>query len=135
MQDDETRLRAQGRRALMQMHALAVSLLSYGTALPRELRIHLDTFSADLAAAIEDVTGARPASTSPADMSFLTVTEIADLARVSKMTIYRLIKDGELDAIRMGSIFRIPQAAARKLLGEIPQPPGEGPYGKECPDR
>jgi excisionase family DNA binding protein len=127
MQNDEARLRAQDPAALMQMHALAVGLLSYGTALPRELGIYLDTFGADLAAAIEDMTGTRPASRSRGDMRLLTVAEVAGLARVSKMTIYRLIRAGELDTIRMGTIYRIPQAAARKLLGETPQPSGQGP--------
>lgn len=38
---------------------------------------------------------------------FLTVTEVADLLRVSSMTIYRLIKDGELAAVRVGKSYRL----------------------------
>lgn len=38
---------------------------------------------------------------------FLTVTEVSDLLRVSSMTIYRLIKDGELPAVRIGKSYRL----------------------------
>lgn len=38
---------------------------------------------------------------------FLTVNEVADLLRVSSMTIYRLIKDGELPAVRVGKSYRL----------------------------
>jgi excisionase family DNA binding protein len=38
---------------------------------------------------------------------FLTVNEVAELLRVSSMTIYRLIKDGELPAVRVGKSYRL----------------------------
>lgn len=47
---------------------------------------------------------------------FMTVTEVADVMRVSKMTVYRLIHAGELPAIRVGKSFRVPQAAVDHLL-------------------
>lgn len=40
----------------------------------------------------------------------LTVAEVADLLRVSNMTVYRLIKAGQIGAIRVGKNYRIPQA-------------------------
>lgn len=40
----------------------------------------------------------------------LTVAEVAGLLRVSNMTVYRLIKNGELSAIRVGKNYRIRQA-------------------------
>lgn len=40
---------------------------------------------------------------------FLTVQEVADLMRVSSMTVYRLIKSGELRAARVGRSFRVRQ--------------------------
>ncbi len=40
----------------------------------------------------------------------LTVAEVADLLRVSNMTVYRLIKGGQIGAIRVGKNYRIPQA-------------------------
>ena len=38
---------------------------------------------------------------------FLTPQEVADLLRVSSMTVYRLIKAGELRAVRVGKAYRI----------------------------
>lgn len=37
----------------------------------------------------------------------LTVGEVASLMRVSNMTVYRLIKSGQLAAIRVGKNYRI----------------------------
>ena len=37
----------------------------------------------------------------------LTVGEVAALMRVSNMTVYRLIKSGQLSAIRVGKNYRI----------------------------
>ena len=38
---------------------------------------------------------------------FMTVSEVADLMRVSSMTVYRLIKAGEIRAARVGKSYRI----------------------------
>lgn len=38
---------------------------------------------------------------------FLTVQEVADMLRVSSMTVYRLIKAGDLQAVRVGRSFRV----------------------------
>jgi excisionase family DNA binding protein len=38
---------------------------------------------------------------------FLTVQEVAELMRVSSMTVYRLIKAGDLPAVRVGRSFRV----------------------------
>jgi excisionase family DNA binding protein len=45
----------------------------------------------------------------------LTVAEVAALVRVSKMTIYRMIRKGELPAIAVGKSFRIPIEDVRRL--------------------
>jgi excisionase family DNA binding protein len=36
----------------------------------------------------------------------LTATEVADLMRVSRMTVYRLIKSGEMPSLRVGKGYR-----------------------------
>lgn len=46
----------------------------------------------------------------------LTVAEVADLLRVSNMTVYRLIKAGQIGAIRVGKNYRIPQADLDEYL-------------------
>jgi excisionase family DNA binding protein len=38
---------------------------------------------------------------------FLTVQEVAQLLRVSSMTVYRLIKAGDLPAVRVGRSFQV----------------------------
>jgi excisionase family DNA binding protein len=38
---------------------------------------------------------------------FLTVQEVATLMRVSSMTVYRLIKAGELASVRVGKSYRV----------------------------
>jgi excisionase family DNA binding protein len=50
------------------------------------------------------------ASNIPGDISevkFLTVAEVASVMRVSKMTVYRLVHNGELPAVRVGRSFRV----------------------------
>ena len=46
-------------------------------------------------------------ATSSARPRLLTPAEVAELLRVSSMTVYRLIKSGELRAARIGKSFRI----------------------------
>lgn len=38
---------------------------------------------------------------------FMTVAEVAQLMRVSTMTVYRLIKAGDLPAVRVGKSYRL----------------------------
>jgi excisionase family DNA binding protein len=50
------------------------------------------------------------------DLAFLTVSEVAEVMRVSKMTVYRMVKTGELPATRIGRSFRVPAKAVRDYL-------------------
>ena len=45
------------------------------------------------------------------------VAEVASLMRVSKMTVYRLVHNGELPAVRVGRSFRVHAKAVHDLLG------------------
>jgi len=51
-------------------------------------------------------------------VTFLTVAEVAALMRVSKMSVYRLIHSGELEAVRFGRSFRVPETAVTAYLRE-----------------
>jgi excisionase family DNA binding protein len=51
-------------------------------------------------------------------VSFLTVAEVAAIMRVSKMTVYRLVHNGELAAVRVGRSFRVPEPAVRDYLAD-----------------
>ncbi len=48
-----------------------------------------------------------PLTQSHAGARFLTVSEVADTLRVSTMTVYRLIKGGQLPAVRVGKAYRV----------------------------
>jgi excisionase family DNA binding protein len=50
--------------------------------------------------------------------SFLTVAEVADMLRVSRMTVYRWVHAGDLPAVRFGRSFRVPQAAVDSFMAE-----------------
>lgn len=68
--------------------------------------------------------GAAPAARKPesgtgdnlARAQFLTVAEVAAAMRVSKMTVYRLVHNGELPAVRVGRSFRVPEDAVHEYL-------------------
>ena len=51
----------------------------------------------------------------------LTVSEVADVLRVSTMTVYRLIQSGEITAIRVGKSYRISEPELQDYLasGEV----------------
>jgi len=46
----------------------------------------------------------------------LTVAEVASTMRVSNMTVYRLIKSGELAALRVGKSYRIRESDVDRYL-------------------
>ena len=50
------------------------------------------------------------------EVRFLTVAEVAAMMRVSKMTVYRLVHNGEMPAVRVGRSFRVPEQAVHDYL-------------------
>ena len=50
--------------------------------------------------------------------SLLTVAEVASAMRVSTMTVYRLIKSGELPAVRVGQNYRVRGTDVERYLAE-----------------
>lgn len=61
-------------------------------------------------------TNRPPADSAVLQQKFLTVAELAATMRVSKMTIYRAVNLGDLEAVRHGRTIRIPEAAAAAYL-------------------
>jgi excisionase family DNA binding protein len=49
---------------------------------------------------------------------FLKVAEVAASLRVSRMSVYRLIHAGDLEAVRFGRNFRVPEHAVNAYLRE-----------------
>lgn len=39
---------------------------------------------------------------------YYTVEEVAEMFRISKMTVYRMVRAGEIKSIRIGTLIRIP---------------------------
>ena len=60
--------------------------------------------------------GVIPIGGDLSSVRFLTVAEVAALMRVSKMSVYRLIHAGELEAVRFGRSFRVPDRAVHAYL-------------------
>ncbi|WP_124055307.1 helix-turn-helix domain-containing protein [Arcanobacterium ihumii] len=52
----------------------------------------------------------------PSAPQFFTVAEVAEITRVSRMTVYRMVHAGELPAVRVGSSYRVPRSALDQLL-------------------
>lgn len=52
----------------------------------------------------------------PASSNFLTIEEVAQVLRVSKMTVYRLVQTHEIDAVRFGRLYRVPQEAVDSYI-------------------
>ena len=48
--------------------------------------------------------------------TFLTVAEVADMLRVSRMTVYRWVHAGDMPAVRFGRSFRVPSAAVETFM-------------------
>ena len=52
------------------------------------------------------------------EVRFVTVNEVAEALRVSRMTVYRLIKQGELPALRVGRGYRIREEDVHRYLND-----------------
>jgi excisionase family DNA binding protein len=46
---------------------------------------------------------------------FMTVPEVALILRVSKMTVYRLVRSEELESIKVGRSYRVRTSSLRKI--------------------
>ena len=55
-------------------------------------------------------------SEQPGRVRYLTVAEVAEVMRVSNMTVYRLLHSGDLPGVRVGRSFRVPQDALDHYL-------------------
>ena len=58
------------------------------------------------------MTGSSPY---PAEARFLTIFEAAAIMRVSKQTVYRLVRARDLEAIKVSGSYRIPDQALSRL--------------------
>lgn len=50
------------------------------------------------------------------EVKLMTVAEVASVMRVSKMTVYRLVHNGDLPAVRVGRSFRVTEEDVNEYL-------------------
>jgi excisionase family DNA binding protein len=50
------------------------------------------------------------------DLDFMSVREVAERLKVSRMTVHRIIKSGELPAYQIGRLFRISKTDVETYL-------------------
>ena len=60
--------------------------------------------------------GVTPLGGSLPGGKFLTVAEVAVILRLSKMSVYRLIHSGQLEAVQFGRSFRVPEKSLDAYL-------------------
>ncbi len=60
--------------------------------------------------------GVTPLSSNLQAGKFLTVAEVAGVLRLSKMSVYRLIHSGQLEAVQFGRSFRVTEKALNTYL-------------------
>ena len=60
--------------------------------------------------------GVTPLAGSLQAGKFLTVAEVAGILRLSKMSVYRLIHSGQLEAVQFGRSFRVTEKALNTYL-------------------
>jgi excisionase family DNA binding protein len=82
----------------------------------KDVACEVDVASEDPVRVEEDVT--VPKSRGFVGDRLLTVAEVAATMRVSNMTVYRLIKSGQLAAIRVGKNYRIRESDVNRYLSD-----------------
>lgn len=63
---------------------------------------------------------------------FLTVAEVAEMLRVSRMTVYRWVHAGDMPAVRFGRSFRVPASAIETFMEQAHL---HGDFGQQDDDR
>jgi len=64
----------------------------------------------------ESASGVAPLTSNLQAGKFLTVAEVAAILRLSKMSVYRLIHSGQLEAVQFGRSFRVTEKALNTYL-------------------
>jgi len=61
--------------------------------------------------------------------AYLTIAEVAAALRLSKMTVYRMVRAGTLAADRFGKSYRVPESAVVEYIRASGNPAVEEPPG------
>lgn len=49
-------------------------------------------------------------------MEFYTPHEVAEILRISYKTVYKLLKSGKLESIKIGAHYRVPKSAIENMI-------------------
>jgi excisionase family DNA binding protein len=63
----------------------------------------------------------------------LTTTELQNLLKLDRTTVYRMLKDGRLRGVKVGQQWRFPRQAVDLLLSEPPRPQSPSPVAFSLP--
>jgi excisionase family DNA binding protein len=61
--------------------------------------------------------------------AYLTIAEVAAALRLSKMTVYRMVRAGTLSADRFGKSYRVPESAVEEYIRASGSPATVDPQG------
>ena len=50
---------------------------------------------------------------------YLTIKELADILRISRIAVYKKVKKGQIKAVRIGRNFAIPRKYISHILGKV----------------
>ncbi|MFW6140844.1 MAG: helix-turn-helix domain-containing protein [Acidobacteriota bacterium] len=53
-----------------------------------------------------------------ADNEYITIPQLAEILGISRVAVYKKVKRGEIEAIRIGRNFAIPKKAVAHILGK-----------------
>jgi len=51
-------------------------------------------------------------------MEFYTPHEVAEILRISYKTVYKLLKSGKLESIKVGAHYRVPASAIENMINK-----------------
>lgn len=57
-----------------------------------------------------------------ANVAYLTIAEVAAAMRLSRMTVYRMVRAGTLAADRFGKSYRVPESAVAEYIRQAGTP-------------
>jgi excisionase family DNA binding protein len=104
---------------LYQQHRLPLFSLQYPTTLegkPARTGAEMRISEMNDESASTEPGGVTPLASNLQAGKFLTVAEVAAILRLSKMSVYRLIHSGQLEAVQFGRSFRVTEKALNVYL-------------------
>lgn len=67
----------------------------------------------------DDVSKGESRESPVEEKRFFSTSEVADLFRINRVTVYRWAKEGKIKAYPVGKHYKIPGYEVRRLLGEF----------------